>query len=53
MNSSKRQQLTLRLPEILKEKIETKANEMGVSINAYIIMKLMSELKENNLKEVR
>lgn len=38
MNSSKRNQTTLRIPKELDEKLTNKAKELGVSKNAYILM---------------
>ena len=42
MSNKKRR--TLRIPTELAEKIEQKANELGISTNAYITMVLAKEL---------
>ena len=42
--------LTLRLPKPLQKKLEKKAQEIGISLNAYMIMKLTHELKEKEEK---
>lgn len=47
MNSLIRKQITLRLKSGLAERIEKKANELGISVNAYISMILSKETNKN------
>lgn len=47
MNSLKRTQVTLRLKSELAKKITEKAQELGISVNAFIAMTLSKELSKN------
>ena len=50
MDTSKHK-TTLRLPVELQKELKKKAKKIGISLNAYMIMKLTHELKKINQNE--
>lgn len=42
----KKEQLTIRLPAELKEKIQAEADEKGISINAVVIILILKGLED-------
>jgi copper oxidase (laccase) domain-containing protein len=45
--------LTVRLPEALKEELETAANDVGDSVNAYVIKTLSSKGRRRSRKRIQ
>lgn len=44
MNKLEREQITIRLPTELKERLQQEAKEIGIAFNAYILM-ILNEAK--------
>lgn len=44
----KNKKYTLTIPKELLEEIKEKANQQGMSVNAYILLAISQELKDNN-----
>ena len=50
MTAQKKTQLSLRIPKDLSLKLKDRAEGMGVSINAHVLMVLSQELSKNDQK---
>lgn len=46
MNKLEREQITIRLPAELKERLQQEAKEIGIAFNAYILM-ILNEAKKH------